>query len=506
MTGNTTDSPSRVEMLGITQRFGDTTVLDDVTLRLAPGEIHALAGQNGAGKSTLMKILGGVYQQTAGSVRIDGVETAIASPRDAAHAGIGMIYQELSLIPTLSVAENIMLGAEPGGAGYSRARMREAARAVVAGVEMLSVLPLDVPAGMLSTGLQQRVEIAKALSRDARVLVMDEPTARLSGPERADLRDLMRQLSGRGIAIVYISHFLEEIFEVCSSLTVLRNGRVVDTGPVSGFTVATLTRAMLNEELAREELEEHREDRALDPEVLLELSGVGGARIHDVDLGLRRGEVVGLAGLVGSGRTRLSMTIAGAEPVLAGTVRLKGRDARVRSPRGALREGIVMIPENRKTDGIIGALSARFNMIGMALDRGMARAGVIDRKRRDRAARAMFDDLQIRPGRPLLDAQWFSGGNQQKILLARALLASPALIVADQPTAGVDVGTKAQIHHLIRETSEAGTGFVIASDDLDELLALCDTVLVMKNGRVVSRHRRSELTRAGLVRAISGEA
>jgi ABC-type sugar transport system ATPase subunit len=179
---------------------------------------------------------------------------------------------------------------------------------------------------------------------------------------------------------------------------------------------------------------------------------------------------------------------------------------RMRSPRRALREGVVLIPENRKTDGIIGALDARFNMIGMALDRGMARAGVIDRKKRILAARAMFQELQIRPARPLLEAQWFSGGNQQKILLARALLSDPAIIVADQPTAGVDVGTKAQIHHLIRSTSEGGTGFVLASDDLDELLALCDTVLVLKNGRIASRHRRSELTRERLVSAISGDA
>ena len=495
----------RVEMNDISQKFGETTVLHDVTLRLQPGEIHALVGQNGAGKSTLMKILGGIYPHQSGSIALDGQETHIASPRDAARSGIGMIYQELSLIPTLTVAENVLLGAEPGSVGYSRARLRAEAARIVATVPMLAALPLDTPAGQLSTGLQQRVEIAKAISRNARVLVMDEPTARLSGPERADLRDLMLHLAGDGITIIYISHFLEEIFDVCTSLTVLRNGRVVDSGEVSDFTVATLTRAMLNAELAREEFDEEREDRPLSEPTILELEGIQGPRLRDIDLALRGGEVIGLAGLVGSGRTRLSMTLAGAEPTIAGRFLLKSRPVQVKNPRAALRRGIVLIPENRKTDGIIGALSARFNMIGMSLDRGLARMGVIDRKRRSAATKTMFTDLQITPASPSLDAQWFSGGNQQKILLGRALLAHPEIIVADQPTAGVDVGTKAQIHRLIRSNSENGTSFVLASDDLDELLALCDRVLVMKSGRIVSTHRRSELTRERLVGAISGE-
>ena len=498
-------SSFRVEMKDVSQKFGDTTVLHNVTVQLMPGEIHALVGQNGAGKSTLMKILGGIYPLQTGSIALDGRKTHIASPREAARAGIGMIYQELSLIPTLTVAENILLGNEPGRFAYSRLTTRTKAARVVERVPMLAALPLDEVAGQLSTGLQQRVEIAKALSRDARVLVMDEPTARLSGPERANLRDLMIQLARDGITIIYISHFLEEVFDVCTSVTVLRNGRVVDSGHVAEFTVATLTRAMLDDDLAKEELDDVRDDRQLPEDALLALEGVSGPRLRDIDFDLRRGEVIGLAGLVGSGRTRLSMTLAGAEPTSAGTVRFDGQSVAMKDPRAALRRGIVLIPENRKTDGIIGALSARFNLIGMSLDRGLARWGIIDRKARATATKSMFTDLRISPLAPALDAQWFSGGNQQKILLGRALLAHPQVIVADQPTAGVDVGTKAQIHRLIRKNAEGGTSFVLASDDLDELLALCDRIYVMKSGRILSTHLRSELTRERLVNAISGE-
>ncbi|MDP3207886.1 MAG: ATP-binding cassette domain-containing protein, partial [Rhodoglobus sp.] len=243
----------RVEMIGISQTFGTTKVLDDVSLSIAPSEIRALVGQNGAGKSTLMKILGGIYPEHEGTVRIDGHEATLTSPRDALREGIGLIHQELSLVPSLTVAENIMLGIEPGRALYGKKATTDAAHTVVSGVPMLAQLPLGSLVSDLSTGLQQRVEIAKVLSRDVKVLVMDEPTARLSGPERGDLRDLMVELARSGMSIVYISHFLEEIFQSCHSATVLRNGRVVDSGLIGDFTLGSMTRAMLNEELAAEE-------------------------------------------------------------------------------------------------------------------------------------------------------------------------------------------------------------------------------------------------------------
>lgn len=494
----------RVELIDITQRFGNTTVLHGVTVRLQPGEIHSLVGQNGAGKSTLTKILGGVHPDHGGTVRIDGVDCRMSSPREAGKHGVGIIFQELSLIPSLTVAENILLGMEPGR-GYSRARTLSVAKEIVARVEMLSELPLDVPVATLSTGMQQRVEIAKALSRDARVLVMDEPTARLSGPERDDLRNLILQLAADGITVIYISHFLEEIFSTCQSVTVLRNGHVVDSGPTSSYTMSSLTRAMLNEALAHEELDQTPETREFTEAPLLSLEGVGGPRLHGVDLDIRPGEIVGVAGLVGSGRTRLAKTVVGAEPSTAGEIRVRGRRVRLRSPREALRLGMVLIPESRKTEGIVGIASAHTNMIGMAVDRRLSRLGLVNRREGRRVAARMFTELEIRPAAPGQAAESFSGGNQQKLLMARALLAQPNLIVADQPTAGVDVGTKAQIHHLLKETAANGTALLIVSDDLEELLALSDRILVMRNGRVIAERSRRELNRQKLVDVISAE-
>lgn len=502
---NSAPPAKRVEMIGISHSFGATRVLADVDLSLEPSEIRALVGQNGAGKSTLMKILGGIYPDHEGSVRIDGEAVVLETPREAQRAGIGLIHQELSLIPSLTVAENVMLGIEPGRGIYSGARTKAAVSDVISHIPLLSELPLDAIVSTLSTGLQQRVEIAKALCRNVRVLVMDEPTARLSGPERDDLRKLMNQLAGEGIAIIYISHFLEEVFESCTTVTILRNGRVVDSGAVESFTLSTLTRAMLNAELAQEELDDVRVDRPVSSEVMLEFAGVSGARIHDIDLTVRVGEIVGLAGLVGSGRTRVAKTATGAERVLGGSLRIAGEPVSLSSPRAALAHGIVLIPESRKTEGIIGLLPAWMNMITMAIDRGMSRFGTVSPRAAHRAVDEQFEALEIRPVDPALPAERFSGGNQQKLLLGRVLLASPRLIVADQPTAGVDVGTKAQIHRLIRAAAADGTSVLTASDDLDELLALCDRVVVMRAGRIVSEHPRSQLDRQKLVAIIAGE-
>lgn len=495
----------RVEMLDISQTFAGTKVLHDVNLSLAPSEIHALVGQNGAGKSTLMKILGGIYPEHEGNVRIDGVEIELSSPRDALRQGIGLIHQELSLIPSLTVAENIMLGGEPGTGTYSRRRTLEAAQVVVSRIPMLAQLPLAALVSDLSTGLQQRVEIAKVLSRDVKVLVMDEPTARLSGPERHDLRDLMLELASNGMAIIYISHFLEEIFQSCDFATILRNGRVVDSGPIGNYTLATMTRAMLNEDLAAEEFAaQSRTDREIPSDPAIELVDLSSERVHNIDLAVNRGEIVGIAGLVGSGRTRVARAMVGAEQLTAGRIRVGGKEVAIRNPRSALSHGVVLVPESRKTEGIVGSATAAKNLVLMALDRGLAPGGLIDRRRSASAVSDKFASLEIRPADPSMLGDRFSGGNQQKLLLGRVLLARPSVIVADQPTAGVDVGTKAQIHRLLRAGSQEGTAIVIVSDDLDELIVLCDRIVVMKSGRIVSTHSRSALNRQGLIDSMSG--
>lgn len=507
--GRSADAPAaqtpRVEMIGISQRFGPTTVLNDVSLTLQPSEIRGLVGQNGAGKSTLMKVLGGIYPDHDGIVRIDGEEVTLHNPREAQRAGIALIHQELSLVPSLTVAENIMLGIEPGRGLYSRKRTEAAVAEVLARVPMLQELSMRTPVGELGTGMQQRVEIAKVLSRDVKVLVMDEPTARLSGPERADLRDLMNQLSESGMSIIYISHFLEEIFESCTTVSILRNGSLVSEGRVEDYTLSSLTRAMLNADLVAEELDNtDREDKSFSGVPIVSLDDVSGSRIQDITLDIHEGEVVGLAGLVGSGRSTLAKTIAGVERVLDGKVSIDGTPVKLSSPRSALSKGITLIAEDRKTEGIVAILSAWRNMITMALERGMARGGFIPVKRAKGAVLKQFEELEVRPNDPYMPIGRFSGGNQQKILLGRVLLANPRLIVADQPTAGVDVGTKAQIHRLIREAAARGVGVLAVSDDLDELLAMCDRICVMRSGRIVSVYRRSELDRAGLVSAVAG--
>lgn len=500
-------TPLRVDMRGITQSFGAAKVLDTVDLRVQRGEIRALVGQNGAGKSTLMKILGGIYPEHQGTIAIDGIRVNINSPREAQRHGIALIHQELSLIPRMTVAENIVLGLEPGHFVYSPAKAIRVAQEVVARVPILAELPLDATVGDLNAGMQQRVEIAKVLARDVTVLVMDEPTARLSGPERDALRTLSVQLVAQGISIIYISHFLEEVFQNCDTVTILRNGVVVADGDVADFDMSSLTRSMLNTELIEEEFSAPPSQRDRPPRgPLLELANITSGRIHDVSLEVDAGEIVGLAGLVGSGRTRVARTIVGAERTLSGTIRIAGKTVAIKSPRKALSMGVVLIPEDRKRQGIINYLSAAFNMMIMALDRGMTRWGLLRFFMMRSAIRQHYTNLDITPRNPDFPADRLSGGNQQKVLLARVLLARPTLLIADQPTAGVDVGTKAQIHRLLRETAAEDTSILVVSDDLDELLALCDRIYVMHRGRVVAQYTRAELDRNKLVTTIAGES
>lgn len=494
-------------MVDISQSFGSTRVLHNVSLSVAPGGVHALVGQNGAGKSTLMKILGGFYPEHKGQIFIDGHQVKLTNPRGAQKHGIGLIHQELNLIPSMTAAENILLGIEPGKGGYSHRSTLAAARSIVERVPMLAQLPLDVPAGELNTGLQQRIEIAKVLAREVTVLIMDEPTARLSGPEREDLRNLVKELSNDCLSIIYISHFLEEIFQTCKSLTILRNGRVTEAGETTSFTLGSLTRSMLGTELTAEEFEaKNSDDRPLTGKRIIELSNVTGPRVSSINLVIREREILGLAGLVGSGRTRVAKTLTGAEPLSAGSIVMDGQNVIIPSPRHALKRGIVMLPENRKTEGLMGVASARENTILYALDRGLSRFGFVRDRRAIAQSRQEFLELEIRPNTPSLAAENFSGGNQQKILLARALLARPRVLILDQPTAGVDVGTKAQIHKLVREVAATGTAVLIVSDDLDEMLALADEILVLKSGRIISQHKRTDLDRKQLISSISGEA
>lgn len=494
---------SRVEMRDVTMAFGAVRVLHGVDISVEPGEVHALVGQNGAGKSTLMKILGGIHPNYGGEIYIDGELVHIATPREGLRSGVEMIHQELSLIPTRTVAENLILGDEPGRIRYSRKRARAQAAHLAHQAGALGNLPLDSLIADLGAGMQQRVEIAKAVGRNARVLVMDEPTARLSVAERLELQKLIRELAGGGLAIVYISHFLEEVFECTDRLTVLRNGRVVAQGATTEFDHLSVTRAMLNEELLEEAPAGLDPERQVGVEVL-RLENVSTERLHAASLELRAGEILGIAGLVGSGRTRLGRAIGGADPVVSGTIYLKGERAGYSNPRQALAEGIALVAEDRKSEGVVGPRSAADNLVLMGLDRGLAPRGIVKRSSTKARAREVMTRFGIHPEKPMLEIENFSGGNQQKILLGRAVLSRPSILVVDQPTAGVDIGAKAQIHRILREVADEGAAIVVISDDLEEILALSTRVAIMRGGKITGIRQRAGLDRTALITEMAG--
>lgn len=495
---------SRLLMSKISKTFGPTRVLHDVDLRLAPGEVRGLVGQNGAGKSTLMKILGGIYPDHTGRVYVDGKPVELTTPRQALAVGIGMIYQELSLIQSMTVAENIVLGIEPGRTRFSAKAVRRQAEAVVRTSPLLASLPLDRLVADLGAGSRQMVEIAKAMARQARVLVLDEPTARLSAPERVGLHQLIRQLAEQGTSAIYISHFLDDVLDVTDRITVLRNGSVVAEGATHEFEERDLVHAMLSRELIAEAAEHQSSARLQHAPIVLQVRGLSQpGRFEDVSFTLRRGEILGIAGLVGSGRSRLARALAGAATHVSGTVVLNGKDLTLTSPRRTGRSGLVLVPEDRGSEGIVASATAGENLTMRAYDHGLAPRGWIDVRRRRETVRSTFDELQVHPARPELLAANFSGGNQQKLLLGRALLTKPAVLIADQPTAGVDVGAKAQVHQLLKKAAAAGSGVIVITDDLDELLNLADTVVIMRHGRAGTGVRREDIDHDQLITAIS---
>jgi ribose transport system ATP-binding protein len=494
----------RLVMQGITKSFGDVNVLRGVDLNLAPGEIHGLVGQNGAGKSTLMRILAGGYADYGGSVEIDGAPVRLGSPREAARHGVAVIYQEFSLVPQLSVADNIMLGAEPGKVTFRGKAVRRTAAGLLETVGLADGIPLDAEVGTLSAAVRQRVEIAKALTRNARVLVLDEPTARLAGPDREQLFTLMRRIAADGTALIFISHFLEEVLDATTRLTVLRDGTVVEAGDTSGFDAVSLSTAMLGHQLVAAEAGAAHSAAASRPDSPVLLSGTalsGGRQVHDVSFAIHSGDVVGLAGLVGSGRSTLAQMLVGAVPARDGVLEVRGKAVRLRSPRAALRAGVALVPEDRRVQGLVGTSPASENVALMALVTG--RVGTVGGRGLRQMARKAITELEVRPPNAELSAAAFSGGNQQKLMLARAILAQPDVLIVDQPTAGVDVGTKAQIHKIIRDMAESGKGVLVISDDIDELLAVSDRLMVMRSGTLVTEFTQAAASRDKLIAAMT---
>ena len=466
---------------GLTKRYPGVLALDDVSIEIRGGEVHVVAGENGAGKSTLMHTLAGATTPDAGTLSIDGTEVRFRSPRDAQALGIRMIHQELNLVPDMTVAENVLLGSEPAHAGLiDRRQLANRTRAVLDRLGQ-RVLRADAIVGRLSLAARQITEIAKAVAADARIVIMDEPTAILAQEEAEALFTVIDQLRSNGVAIVYVSHRLDDMARLADRVTVLRDGRVVDSKPASELRRDDIVRLMIGRELAA------GYPRASRPpgDALLSLENVSSGPVVDASLVLRRGEIVGVVGLVGSGRTELVRAVFGAARLAGGRMLLDGQPYAPRRPTDAIRAGVALLPEDRKRQGLIliAAIRANVSLTSIAT---FAHAGVIDRESETAAASRWVKTLAVRTPSIEIRAGQLSGGNQQKVVLARWMLANARLLLFDEPTRGIDVGAKAEIYALMRRLADDGAAILMVSSDLPEALGLSDRVLVMRNGRIVA--------------------
>src|ERR687895_625442 len=491
-----------LEVRRVTKRFPGVLALDDVSFELRPGELHALVGENGAGKSTLIKVITGVYHPDEGQILFKGEEVSFSEPRESQEAGISTIYQEINLLPLLSVAQNVFLGREPRGrlGLIDRDRMNREAAEILERYGIRS--DVTAPLRSLGLGVQQMVAIARAISVDARVVIMDEPTSSLEAREVETLFGVIGQLREEGVGVIYVSHRLEELYEICDRVTVLRDGRVAHTGELADLSRLQLIAHMLGRELAEVEKEgvtgfggEHETAR----EPVLVAQGLNQhPRLREVSFDVHPGEVVGLAGLLGAGRTETAKAIFGAEPLDSGSVRVEGKDIKTGSPGAAIKAGIAFLPEDRKLEGIIPDLSVRENIVAAALPR-LARVGLVSEKAQDELVETFMTRLGIKASSPDQPAGELSGGNQQKVLLARWLCLNPKVLILDEPTRGIDVGAKAEIQRLIDELAEQGLGVVMVSSELEEVLEGSDRVVVLRNGTVVGMLSGEDITEETLM-------
>jgi ribose transport system ATP-binding protein len=478
-----------VRLEHVFKSYGGTQVLHGITVEFAPGSVHGLVGENGAGKSTLMKILTGVERANAGRILIGTREISVRSPADALHHQLSIISQELATVPARSVLENVFLGAWSSRGGLLR-RGRDRRRFTELCERVGFELDPDRQVGTLTIAEQQQVEILRAVSRGSRLIVMDEPTAVLTTSETRALLALIRRLAADGVIVILVSHFLEEVLAVCDTVTVLRDGRHILTEPAAQHTPETLVAAMAGRtlELLFPELPAVPDDAP----VVLEARGLGrGQSVRGVDLTVRRGEIVGIAGLVGSGRSELARLVFGADRPESGKVTVNGRRPRPGSPAAAMRAGVGMVPESRKDQGLHLTQSVRDNVAMPSLSR-LARKGVRRPRAESRLAADATERLDVR-GADLNGQVWtLSGGNQQKVLFAKWVARKPDLLIVDEPTRGVDVGAKAEIHRLVADLARAGTAVLLISSEVEEVLGLSHRVVVMRRGRVSATFTASQ--------------
>lgn len=495
-----------VEMCGISIGFPGVKALDGVDFRMFPGEVHSLMGENGAGKSTLIKALTGVYGIDAGTITLAGEQVSFSGPAQAQAAGISTVYQEVNLLPNLSVAENIMLGREPrrlGGIDWRAMRRRSA--------ELLAGLNLDIDPGSLlgdhSLAVQQLVAIARAIDVNAKVLILDEPTSSLDTDEVAELFRVIRSLKDQGVAILFVSHFLDQVYEICDRLTVLRNGKLVGEYLVEELLRIDLVQKMIGKELtALDDLEQRARAVVVDESdaaTFVSASQLGrrGA-INPADLPIAAGEVVGLAGLLGSGRTEFARLLGGIDRADTGELTIRGEAVKLRTPRQAISKRIAFSSENRRDEGIVGELTVRDNIVlALQADRGWFRP--IPKKKQDELAQSYIQALNIRPGNPDALVRNLSGGNQQKVLLARWLAIAPRLLILDEPTRGIDIGAKAEIQKLVFNLAENGMSVLFISAELEEVLRLSHRVVVLRDRHVVADLENDGLTVDSLLALIA---
>ena len=492
-----------LEIRGVSKSFGAVRALAEVDFSLAAGEVHALCGENGAGKSTLMNIIAGVLQPDKGEIRIAGDRVIMADPAAAQRMGIALVHQEIALCPDATVAENIFMSA----INTRRAplmnfqSLHSEAQKVM---DLLAPIPVRMKVGDLSISNQQLVEIAKALTLDCRVLILDEPTAALTEPEAQRLFEIVRELKARGISVIYISHRMAEIFALCDRVTVFRDGRHVATDVIDAVTPDDVVRKMVGREISQLYPDKLGPDEAPGG-TLLKVKGLAdGTRCSDVTFELRAGEILGIGGLIGSGRSEIAQTLCGLRPAVSGAVEIGGRRVEIASYADSVAAGLVYLSEDRKGSGVFLDMSIAANVSALDLGKLTGRLGLLDRRAEIARATELTRRLGVRMAGVASKVSTLSGGNQQKVAIARQLSVDPRIAIMDEPTRGIDVGAKAEIHRLLRELARRGIGIIVISSEMPELIGLCDRVLVVREGSVVGELAAEGITEEAIIMLASG--
>ncbi|HEK9984305.1 sugar ABC transporter ATP-binding protein [Streptococcus equi subsp. zooepidemicus] len=489
----------KIEMTAISKSFGTNKVLEKIDLVLHSGQVHALMGENGAGKSTLMNILTGLFPASSGTIVIDGVEKQFSNPQEAEAFGISFIHQEMNTWPDMTVLDNLFLGREIKGTFglLDQKAMKEKAKRAF---DRLGIsIPLDLPIGSLSVGQQQLIEIAKSLLSEVSLLVMDEPTAALTDRETESLFQMIASLKKEGVGIVYISHRMEEIFRVTDLITVMRDGIIVDTKPTAETNPAELVKKMVGRDI-----DDYYPAKAAElGELVFEVENLSGECFKDISFQVRRGEILGFSGLMGAGRTEVMRAIFGLDKRTAGRIRLNGQDIQVTNPVQAIRAGIGFLTEDRKEEGLILDFSIKDNMT-LPSHKDFSKNGFFDDKTSRDFVQKMIDRLRIKSGRPEMVVGNLSGGNQQKVVLAKWIGIAPKVLILDEPTRGVDVGAKREIYQLMNELAERGVPILLVSSDLPEVLGVSDRIVVMHEGRITGELSRGEATQEKVMQLATG--